>query len=402
MNISSIVKKMRRFIKAIEKTIKRTIKKIKITLYSVFLYSVYLFTLIVPLKNIVLFESYFGRYYSDNPRAIYEHLQDKKIKTYFILNKGVIAPQGVNVIRRRTIKYYYYLYTAKIIVSNSRLPLNWKKKQQQIYIQTWHGTPLKKLVFDLDNIYSPTAKDIKSYHELFHKDVVKWDYLISSCPFTTDTFKRCFKYDNEILEIGYPRNHKLYNHNDADVKIIKESLGIRDEKKIILYAPTYREHQSYGVGKYYYKSELDFSKIISNDPDTVILVRYHYMITDIQDEFSENVINVSNYPDISDLYLVSDLLITDYSSVFFDYAILNKPFLFYTYDIDLYRDELRGFYFDMYTDFPTKPALTTDDLIKQINNIQNVDYKHFNSKFNPDVNSDCLENIYSVVLKLMK
>lgn len=348
------------------------------------------------IDNLVVFESHFGRQISDNPKAIYDILDDDKFEKVFFVNKPKEYPD-YNVIKRRSLKNYYYLNRAKIVVSNQRLPEYWTKRKGQIVIQTWHGTPIKKLVHDLDVFDMPSAESLEEYLKMFDKDVKRWDYLLSSCHYTTEKMRSAFHYKDTILEIGFPRNEKLYTAKADEIAKIKRKLHIPKDKKVILYAPTYRDDQNEGVGRYYFDSELDFDLLKQEFPDATILIRYHYIINKSNDFERDNVVNVSNYPDISDLFLISDILITDYSSVFFDYSILNKPFLFFTPDIEKYESDLRGFYLDFYTAFPTKPVTQTTELIEQIKNIDSYDFKSFSKKYNPISNKQWKKGLLKVI-----
>ncbi len=347
-------------------------------------------------KNLIVFESFFGRNINDNPEAIYSWLDKEKYECVFIVNKPSKF-EGYNVVRRNSLEAYKYLRRAKIIISNSRMPALDHKKEGQIYLQTWHGTPLKKLVYDLNVFDMPSAESLEEYLSLFSSDVNNWDYLISSCSFTSEKFKSAFHFEKEILEIGYPRNQKLYDYTDEDVVRIKEELEIPLDKKVMLYAPTYRDNLNFGTGKYYFNSPLDFELLQKEFPEYLILIRYHYIITNSDDFDNENIINVSKYQDISDLYLISDLLITDYSSVFFDYSLLKKPFLLFTPDLEEYSNEIRGFYLDINNNFPTKPVLTTQELIKQIRDIDQYDFESFATKYNPETNKYNKEKIIKLI-----
>jgi len=144
-------------------------------------------------------------------------------------------------------------------------------------------------------------------------------------------------------------------NNEKDITDIKKKLGISPEKKVIMYAPTWRDDEYYGNGKYKFKLKLDLDLLKQQLGDEyVLMLRIHPFAVkglkeDLLDEF---VINVSNYPSVEELYLASDIVITDYSSVMFDYAILNRPMLFFTYDLEDYRDTLRGFNFDFVAEAP--------------------------------------------------
>jgi CDP-glycerol glycerophosphotransferase len=247
------------------------------------------------------------------------------------------------------------------------------KRKGNIYLQTWHGTPLKKLVFDMNDVYSANP----NYKKNFYYQSRRWDYLISPNQYSSEIFRRAFKYDKELLEVGYPRNDILYHPNKKElIKSIKQRIGLPLDKKVILYAPTWRDDEYYESGKYKFKLKLDLMKMKELlGSEYVILLRMHYFIADkIATEGLEGfAYNLSSYDDIAELYLISDVLITDYSSVLFDYAHLRRPMLFFTYDLEKYRDTLRGFYINMEEDLPGPLLKTTDEIIYSIQNLSQIE-----------------------------
>ena len=180
-------------------------------------------------------------------------------------------------------------------------------------------------------------------------------------------------YDGHMLEYGYPRNDILHSPDrDTIAAGIRKKLGIPADKKTILYAPTWRDDEFYAAGQYKFTLKLELPKLREALGDEyVILLRTHYYIADKLDVTGMEgfAYNLSKYDDIAEIYLISDICITDYSSVFFDYANLRRPILYYTYDIDKYRDMLRGFYFDMEATVPGPLLYTTEEVIDAIKNI---------------------------------
>ena len=223
------------------------------------------------------------------------------------------------------------------------------KRPGTTFIQTWHGTPLKKLALDMDTVHMAGEIGIEDYKANFKKNTKTWDYLVSQNHYSTQVFRRAFDFNKEMLEIGYPRNDILFKKDTPeDINKLKIQMGLPLDKRIILYAPTWRDNQYYGLGKYKFNPALDFSRLIEEFDDTIILVKYHYLVVDSIDWGAYNgfIRPCKVSEDISLLYLVSDLLITDYSSVMFDYSLLRRPMIFYCYDLQEYKDSLRGFYFD--------------------------------------------------------
>lgn len=326
-------------------------------------------------ENWVMFETFFGKNYSDSPKYIYEYLAQhntKNFKFIWVLNNGTKPPYGATVVRRFSREYAYYLAKSKYFVFNVRQPLWFVKREGQVFLETWHGTPLKKLVFDQDEVTAASPL----YKAQFFRQKQEWDYLVAANPFSTETFRRCFKFDKEMLEIGYPRNDLMYHPDKEQISLdLKKKLGIPLDKKTILYAPTWRDDEFYGAGQYKFTLKLDLQKMKEALSDEyVVLLRTHHYIADNLDVtgVEDFAINLSKYDDITEIYLVSDICITDYSSVFFDYANLKRPVLFYTYDIEKYRDILRGFYIDINEEVPGPLLYTTEEVVEAIQNIDKI------------------------------
>jgi CDP-glycerol glycerophosphotransferase len=209
---------------------------------------------------------------------------------------------------------------------------------------------------------------------------------VSPNRYTSNILKRCFAYDGEMLETGYPRNDILSNADENLSCEIKTKLNLPKDKKIILYAPTWRDNEFFEAGQYKFTLELDLKRMQEELGDEyIIITRLHYFIANNLDlsDYKGFAFDESKYDDIAELYLISDILITDYSSVFFDYANLKRPILFYTYDLDSYGDVIRGFYFDMENNVPGPLLFTTEEVIDSIRNIEkiNEEYKEKYEEF---------------------
>ncbi|MFC0559243.1 bifunctional glycosyltransferase/CDP-glycerol:glycerophosphate glycerophosphotransferase [Halalkalibacter alkalisediminis] len=333
-----------------------------------------------PLKEErIIFESFAGKSYSDNPRAIYEEmLQDDNSYEYiWIMNDpSKRIPGNAKKVKRLSLRYFYFLATSKYWVINARMPGYMTKRPETVYLQTWHGTPLKKLAHDMKEVRMPGTTTEK-YKKNFYLEAQKWDYLVSPNDYSTEIFKRAFKFHKTMLDVGYPRNDVLYKkNNEENIAQIKKKIGLPNDKKVILYAPTWRDDEFYKKGQYKFDLKLDLEDMKNRlGEEYVLVLRMHYLIADsINTEGAEGfVYNLSSYDDIAELYLASDLLITDYSSVFFDYANLRRPILFFTYDIDKYRDTLRGFYFNFEEVAPGPILMESSEVIDTIENINQVE-----------------------------
>lgn len=324
-------------------------------------------------QKTIIFESFGGRQISDSPLAIYEELKKSHpdYQLVWVINRGLekmAQANGYDYVIRGSFKWVKVIEKAQIWVENARLP-QWVRKPEHVkIIQTWHGTPLKKLGLDIENVMMPGTTTEK-YHENFVQEANRWDYLISPNEYATQIFRKAFGYENKILEIGYPRNDELAQPSEAVINKIKQRLGIPADKKVVLYAPTYRDNQFFTKGKYSFQLPFDLKQMqAAFGKDTVLLLRMHYLISNAMDlsDMEGFAYDVSSYSNISDLYLISDLLVTDYSSVFFDYAYLKRPIVFFPYDFEVYKDELRGFYLDYTKDLPGEIAYDVDALLENI------------------------------------
>lgn len=332
--------------------------------------------------KLVIFESYFGRQFSCNPRAIYEYMKKHcpEYKLYWSVDGRYLqnfAGHDLQIIKRFSLKWFLLTATARYWVTNIRLPLWIPKPKHTIYIQTWHGTPLKKLGLDIDEVHIP-GSDTEKYKREFIMESAKWDYLVSPNSYSTKIFRRAFSFEKEIIESGYPRNDYLYQaNNKREIDSLKRRYGLPLDKKVILYAPTWRDDQYFSVGKYRFQLELDLKRMQEElGEHYIVILRMHYLIAEQLDvsEFAGFAYDFSHHEDIRELYLISDLLITDYSSVFFDYANLRRPMIFFVYDIEDYRDRLRGFYFDLEKKAPGPLVKTTEEVIQAIKHFEERDF----------------------------
>ncbi len=336
----------------------------------------------------VFVESFFGKSYSDSPKYLYEYMLEHypgKYKYILCVNEKTKDMKGNPICcKLNSLKYVYYSSRAKYLILNVRQPAWFFKRPGQVFLETWHGTPLKKLAFDLDDIHAAS----QDHKRMFYRQTREWDYLISANPFSTEVFQSAFCFPEEkILEVGYPRNDILYSdQKDKIAEEVRNEFQIPADKKVILYAPTWRDDQFYEKGKYKFTLAMDLDLMREQLGDEyVILLRTHYHIADILDlsDYEGFVYNGSQYNDISRLYLASDLCITDYSSVFFDYANLRRPLIFFAYDLDDYAGEIRGMYFDMVKEVPGPVVKTNEEVVECVKNLPQIEkeYKEKYDKF---------------------
>lgn len=306
----------------------------------------------------VLFDSWRGRY-ADNPRAISEelHRRDPSFRHFWVLeSEDPAVPEWVEPVRPGSRQHLESLGRARYIVANAAMPIYWRKKPAQRYLQTWHGTPLKKIAGDIER---PQMRDAKRYLRGLARDVSYWDLLLSQNAFSTEIFRSAFDYNGSVLEGGYPRNDLLISsHADRVRDATRRAIGLGEGTRALLYAPTWRDSMTF-------EPRLDLPWLADElSEDTVILLRAHqHESKTVSEQRHPRVLDVSRFPDTRDLLLAADLLITDYSSVMFDFAVTRRPILLYVHDIDYYRDELRGMYVNLEEEAPGPLLRTPQQLL---------------------------------------
>ena len=248
--------------------------------------------------------------------------------------------------------WYDKLTRAKVIVGNDNFPLWFRKRPGQYWLQTWHGWPIKRLLFDAH----PNFVGL-SYRRLMARQASDWDLLLAQSGEAAQRIAGSAHYTGPVLEGEYPRNLAL-EQAMQDVASVKANLGIPTGKRVILWAPTWR----------YSADELIFpAEKIARENDAVVLVRGHHMRA--VHRKGKNVKNVSSYPCVEELLAIADLLISDYSSIFFDYALTGKPSIVYAPDLEIYKTQERGFYSDWPNDSGRPVALTTEALESEITTV---------------------------------
>ncbi|MBV9208941.1 MAG: bifunctional glycosyltransferase family 2 protein/CDP-glycerol:glycerophosphate glycerophosphotransferase [Actinobacteria bacterium] len=345
-----------------------------------------------PLRDAVLFVSWKGKQCADNPLGIAEELRrrgDDREHLWAVTDWSVPVPEGGTGVLRGTQEYYEALARSKYLISNDDMQPPFRKRDGQVYLQTWHGTPLKRIGFDIAN---PQFISGTAYFDHLARDIRQWDLLLSPNPFSTPIMRRAFAYDGEICEYGYPRNDLLSRPDITQIAArVRARLGLPDGKRVVLYAPTWRDNQVYANGRRYrFDMRLDTERAWRElGQDHVFLIRgHHHMADDVPAGMRPGfAINVTAYPDITELFLVSDILVTDYSSAMFDYAVTGRPILLFAYDLADYRDNLRGFYFDLAAEAPGPLLATSAEVIEAVRDADSVAascrdaYQRFAGKF---------------------
>ena len=327
-----------------------------------------------PLEDTVVFTSFRGRQYSDNPRAIHEELvrRGTPLRHLWVVRDGMCrVPPTAEVLREGSREHYEAMARARYVVTNDHFPDWFTRRADQTCVQTWHGTPLKRLGLDV----SQMRGTVRRFQRKWDRQVGNWQHVLSPNRFSTPILRRAYAIDGEMLETGYPRVDALAGADrDALSARVRDRLGLPEGKRAVLYAPTYRDQVKDSHGRYRLDLRLDLERMrAALGEDHVILFRKHHYIVDPVPTTADGFIrDVSAYPDGTELLLAADVLLTDYSSMMVDFANTGRPMLFYTYDLDAYRDEVRGFYVDLVATAPGPMLSTTAELIEALRDIDGV------------------------------
>ena len=325
-----------------------------------------------PTENCFLYEGVSGRQYAGNEKYIYLELKKRYPSAKHVwvfqdkdaVQRNLEYLKGDILVIRNSFKYLYYLSKAKALFTGTSLPYYYKKQKDSFFIQTWHGTPVKLLGFDIKHLNAKSL-NLNSTENVMYSQSKLWDYFVAPNEFTAEKFSSAYLYKGEILRAGYPRNDIFFWADEKKAEIVRsvrEKLGIPAGKKIALYAPTFRDGTKFGTRNTSVTFPLDFDVLKSNlSEEWVLIVRAHLLSGGKFDSsrYEPFVITamVDEYDDPQELCLAADVLITDYSSIAFDYANTKKPILLFTPDIEEYANSRRGFYFDPRDQFPG-PFLT--------------------------------------------
>jgi CDP-glycerol glycerophosphotransferase len=327
-----------------------------------------------PLRDAVVYTSFLGRQYSDSPRAIHEELvrRDAPLEHLWVVRDGRCrVPDTATVLPEGSREYHEALATARFVVANDHFPDWFRRRPEQICLQTWHGTPLKKLGFDVSDM----RKQVRRFQRGWERQLDNWQYVLSPNRFSTPILRRAYAIEGEMLETGYPRVDVLAGADrDERGAALRRRLGIPEGVRTVLYAPTYRDHVVDRRGRYRLDLQLDLARLRQAvGEDTVILFRKHHYVVDSVPHAADGFVrDVSSYPDGTELMLAADVLVTDYSSMMVDYANTGRPMLFYTYDLDAYGEEIRGFYLDFVATVPGPLLRTTDEVAEALRDLDGV------------------------------
>jgi len=318
-------------------------------------------------ERLAVYAAYWFAAYGCNPKAIDDKARElaPHVRSVWVLSDGAeqALPEGVECVRPGTRAYYQALARAKYLVNNVNFPHEIVKRTGSVHVQTQHGTPLKKMGLDLQD--HPVAAAGMNFERL-RQHCRRWDFLVSANPFSSEVWKRSYPGRYRVLETGYPRNDRLHAPTADEFATAREELGLRREQTVVLYCPTFRDWRPEAT------PVPDFSRIRrALDDGCTVLLRSHYYdptglgLGDAAAQVPRNgrVVDVSAHPSIETLCLAADVLLTDYSSVMFDYANLDRPIVIYAPDWDAYV-RWRGVNFDLLGSPPGVVATTEDDLVE--------------------------------------
>lgn len=335
-------------------------------------------------KNLVVYDSLWSSAVNDNPRGMYEYLRKNhpELKHAWLLKQtNKIEASASEQVRKNSLRYWYVLARAHYLIENTNLPNQYSKRHGQVEVQTYHGTFMKTMGFDEPHFKFASDR----VRDNFKRRINRWDLVVTPSKYMTNKVRSAYGYDGEIIESGYPRNDELISENNsAYISSIKANLGIPVDKKVILYAPTFRQQSGFDL-------DLDLNKMQQKFGDEyVFLVRLHYFVANSIniEKFKPFAMDVSNYPNINDLYLVADCLITDYSSVMFDFGYLRKPSIYFAYDKETYTGDARGVYLDYDETVPGPIVRTNDELAGVLENLDKLN-NEFSKKRDEFYNRFC-------------
>lgn len=332
---------------------------------------------LLPLEDKVVFSNFSGKRYADNPKYISERLRKDhpEIRQIWLHHKNAprfIVPDSIEVVDFPSFKMMYHLATAKVWVDSHYKQLYTIKRKGQFFIETWHGgLGFKKIEGDAAD--KLTKEDLeKITHNCEMADV-----FISNSKWLSEIYRRAFHYKGEILECGYPKERIFLEDLDLDIKKrVYSYYKLSDETRIVLYAPTFRNGSDLSY------LDLDYNQVIhalekKTGDKWVLFIRLHPLMMNLSagmNIFSDKVIDATDYPDMQELSLASDLFVTDYSSGIFDFVLSRKPAFLYASDVKEYIKE-RGLYFDLH-DMPFPFAENNEMMIHNIISFDNNKYLH--------------------------
>ncbi|GHF60403.1 CDP-glycerol glycerophosphotransferase family protein [Streptomyces sp. NRRL_ISP-5395] len=336
----------------------------------------------LPLRDTVLYAG------GDSPRAVHAELVRRGTEAEHLWVTGTTpgrithVPPGARAVPVHSPAWYEALARSRRIVTDEQLPGWFERRPGQTVVQTWHGTPLGRFGGGLaDTLYAD-----HQYLATLPQRSAQWSVLVSPSRFATPWLRRSLAYEGEVLEAGSPANDVLFPPvRDKAAEEVRRGLGIPEDHRVVLYAPTYRDHLAHppaasadrtAPGPYRWDPALDpYALARALGPGHTVLVRRHPRVTgDVP--AGPGVLDVSGHPGAAGLLLVADVLVTDYAGLMFDFALTSRPMLFHTYDLEHYRDTVRGFCLDFETRAPGPLLVTTDEVAQALRDTGSLAARH--------------------------
>lgn len=381
--------------KIVKKILKWVYKEIKLIFAKIFYLDIFKIQ-----NNKIVFDNFLGKGYGCNPKYIAEEIIKEQLDYELVwLVKDIKSemPQQIRKVKYGSIRALYELATAKVWIDNVRNYKGIDKKEQQFYIQTWHGSiglkKVEKAVEDkLDPRYILQAKNDGKITNL----------MITNNMSQYEEFKQTYWYNGEVQCCGLPREDVLYKNNKNITEKVYKYFNIESNRKIVLYAPTFRNESN---GNVYMSQYEECCKALNKkfSSDYIMLVKMHPNV--IMDssfvKYNKNIKNATMYPDIQELISVADVVITDYSSVAFEAGIVNKKVFLIAKDFEEYIKKERQFKFDL-NDIPFKIAKTESELIENINKFSYDEYKQRLKVFYDKIGFKYNDNAAEYIVKRIK
>ncbi|MFE0600546.1 CDP-glycerol glycerophosphotransferase family protein [Streptomyces sp. NPDC058892] len=362
----------------------------------------------LPVKDIVVYDTFQGYGAGDAPRAIHEELlrRGEKVEHVWLVKDGrAEVPATARAVQYDSVESWELMARARYVVTNDSVPALFQRRAGQVVVQTWHGTPIKQIGHDFVHDYYTSPEILEG---LAH-DSAQWSLLASPSSYATPVLKRALGYDGEVIEVGSPRTDALVKPDAQRIAEVRRRLGLPEGKKVVLYMPTWRENCEGWSGGYKLDQRIDLEQARRElGEDHVLLIRGHHHVTEqvregVRDGF---VVDVSRWPDATDLLLVADVLISDYSSAIFDFALTDRPILLFTYDLEHYRGTLRGFNFDLEEKAPGPLLADSPSLIEAVRNVDAIGAEYasaraaFREEFCDLDNGDAAERVVDRMLAM--
>lgn len=351
----------------------------------------------------MIFCSLGGRGFNDSPKVIYDaicsdpYFNEWNLIWVFTDPDKMSIPRGKKI-KVDTLQFFLTILKTKVWICNSHMDRGFNlRRKENLYVETWHGSPLKKIEGEenKNSLHTKPRRNLRSLDETTIR--------CAQSAYDQEIFSRIWNASkNSFIMCDLPRNDELTRYTEPQVKSIKSKLKIAEGKKVIFYTPTYREYLVNENNEVYIAPPIDFGKwkrLLGDE--YVVMVRAHYAVVEsLNLKENDFLKDVSTYSSINDLYAISDMMISDYSSTFIDYSIFERPMFCFAYDFDEY-DSLRGFYIDMKTELPCDIDYDEDSLLKHILNLNYEDAitraKAFHNRFAPNAG-----HATEAIIKLIK